>query len=274
MKNFANKIVVITGAGSGIGRALALAFGKLGAKLVLNDYSETTLNETLEKLRALNYSCIHHAVFDVSDEAAMFGFAADIKRDHGKASVVINNAGIAGSAELSVNTPIDIYRRVMDINFYGMLYGCKAFMDQLLENEEGAIVNMSSIYGLMGVPRNTDYCASKFAVRGYTEALSVELYQSPVSVHCVHPGGIKTNILSSLPGNKQLGKFKDRFLTTPPEDLAARIIKGIVKNEPRIVYGNQSFGAWLGSRLLSKRSQDKILWKRFRKILVDKPANR
>tara|TARA_Y100000782_G_scaffold115436_1_gene158396 strand:+ start:378 stop:1211 length:834 start_codon:yes stop_codon:yes gene_type:complete len=267
MKNFVNKIVVITGAGSGIGRALALAFGQLGAKLVLNDYSEDTLNETLQLLNAKNSTCIHHEAFDVANEEAMFAFAKNIQQKHGNVSVIINNAGVSGSADPSYLTPISSYKRVMDINFFGVLYGCKAFMQQLIDQKEGAIVNISSVYGLMGSPSNTDYCASKFAVRGYTEALSVEFHKSPITIHCVHPGGINTNITSSRSGKNNTDEFAARFLKTPPEAIAQRIVKGIIKNEPRIVYGNKSFTAWLGSKFLSKRAQDKVIWNKYKAIL-------
>jgi NAD(P)-dependent dehydrogenase (short-subunit alcohol dehydrogenase family) len=261
MKSFADKIVVITGAGSGIGRALAYEFGRLGARLALNDYSEILLDETLSRIAAQGYSCIHHAVFDVSDEQAMIQFAQEIKQAHGNASVVINNAGIAGGLAPFISTPSSTYKRVMDVNFFGVVHGCKAFMGQLLEEQEGAIVNISSVLGLLVSPSTSDYCASKFAVRGFTEALSLEFHKSPISIHCVHPGGINTGLLASRIGKHTKVEPEGRMLTTPPEDLAKRIIKGIRRNEPRIVYGNQSFGAWLGSKLLPKRLQDKILWK-------------
>lgn len=267
MKSFVEKIVVITGAGSGIGRALALEFGKLGAHLALNDYSETSLTETLALLKSQGYNCIHHAVFDVSDEQAMLQFAEDIKQNHGNASVVINNAGIAGALEPFVVTPSSTYKRVMDVNFFGVLHGCNAFMDQLLAQKEGAIVNISSVFGFLGSPSNTDYCASKFAVRGFTEALSVEFHKSPISIHCVHPGGIKTNITSSRMGKNQARKIEDSALRTPPEHVAKRIIKGIRRKELSIVCGNHSFSAWLGSKLLPRRLQNNILWKLNRKTI-------
>jgi short-subunit dehydrogenase len=266
MKNFQNKKVVITGAGSGIGRALAVAFERHGAQLILNDHSEEGLAETV----ALLTNVLHYQVFDVSDQEAVFAFADTIKARFGCVDVLINNAGVSGSADPAYLTPISTYQRVMDINFFGVLYGCQAFIPQFIENNAGAIVNISSVYGLIGSPSNTDYCASKFAVRGYTEALSIEFHKSPISIHCVHPGGINTNITASRMGNNDTTEFAQKFLTTKPEDMARRIIEGIAKNKPRIVYGNQSFTAFLISRFVSKKLQNKLIWKKYEAILPPK----
>jgi len=270
MKTFVDKIVVITGAGSGIGRALALEFGRLGAKLALNDYAEESLQETVKLATDAGYKCLHSAAFDVSDEQAVFDFAATIKSKHGNASVVINNAGILGSAEPSLLTPTSAYKRVMDVNFFGVLYGCKAFMPQLIEENEGALVNISSVFGFLGSPSNSDYCASKFAVRGYTETLSIEFHKSPISIHSVHPGGINTNITSSRIGRNRDMEAANRVLSTPPAKLARRIIKGIRRKESQIVYGNLSRLSWLTSKLVPRRLQDSLIWNLYKKTLVMK----
>ncbi|WP_420318980.1 SDR family NAD(P)-dependent oxidoreductase [Ekhidna sp.] len=267
MKSFKDKIVVITGAGSGIGRALALEFEKHGARLALNDYNEDGLTETCSLLQNDSEETIYSQVFDVSDEQAMFDFAATIKNRWGNAHVIINNAGISGFTEPLYTTPVSAYKKVMDINFFGVLYGTKAFLPHLVENNEGAVVNISSVFGMIGYPGATDYCASKFAVRGFTEALSVEFHQSPISIHTVHPGGIKTNITDSALNDDPDRDFDDAFLTTPPEKLAKRIIRGIQKGEPRIIYGNQSRQIWLASRFLPKRIQNRVLWNKLRGIM-------
>ncbi len=260
MKTFNNKIVVITGAGSGIGRALALECGKRGARLALNDYAIAGLEETIALLHSQGVKEVHHKVFDVSDEEAMFSFAEGIKQQLGNAHVIINNAGIAGSAEPAYNTPTSTYRRVMEINFFGVLYGTKAFLPQLVENNEGAVVNISSIFGLFGPPSNSDYSASKFAVRGFTEALSVEFHKSPISIHCVHPGGIDTNIAASAISEKDMDNFDTSLLSTPPEDLARRVVKGILKKQHRIIYGNMSGPASIAGRFFPKWLQDRVIW--------------
>lgn len=263
MKTFINKTVVITGAGSGIGRALALEFGRLGARLALNDWNKERLEETVAILREQDIQEVFAKDFDVSDEAAVFAFAEGVREYFGNAHVIINNAGTAGSAAPAYSTPTKVYKRVMEINFLGVVYGTKAFLPQLVDNQEGAVVNISSVFGLFGAPNNSDYSASKFAVRGFTEALSVEFHKSPISIHCVHPGGIDTNIIASAMTDSPTGDFDGKFLTTPPRHLALRIIRGIQRKEARIIYGNQSFQAWIGS-LLPKRLQDKIIWKRLR----------
>ncbi|WP_425391486.1 SDR family NAD(P)-dependent oxidoreductase [Ekhidna sp.] len=267
MKNFNDKIVVITGAGSGIGRALALGFEKQGARLALNDYNDEGLAETLSMLQRNDQDRVYSQVFDVSDEHAMFDFAETIKNQWSNAHVIINNAGISGFTEPFYSTPTSAYKKVMDINFYGVVYGTKAFLPQLVANNEGAVVNISSVFGLIGYPGATDYCASKFAVRGLTEALSVEFHQSPISIHAVHPGGIKTNITDSALNDDPDRDFDDAFLTTPPEKLAKRIIRGIQRGEPRIIYGNQSLQIWLASRFLPKRIQNRVLWNKLKGIL-------
>jgi butyryl-CoA dehydrogenase len=264
MKDFKNKIVAITGAGSGIGRALSMEFGKLGAKLALVDYNPAGLEETVSLLREKGVVEIYTEVFDVSDRKAFFDFADKVKSKWGNAHVIINNAGTSGSFRPAYVTPVEIYRRVMDVNFFGVLNGTQAFLPQLVENNEGAVVNISSVMGLFGPPNSSDYAASKFAVRGFTEALSVEFHKSPISIHCVHPGGIKTNINDSVMTDAPREGFDSKFLVTPPEKLARRIIKGIRKKELRIIYGNESTLAWFGSTFLPRKIQNTVIWNKFK----------
>jgi len=258
MKNFKDKIVVITGAGSGIGRAVAIAFGQKGARLALNDFNKQGLDETFEILKGKNIHQVLTSVFDVSNKESMDEFALTVKRELGNAHIIVNNAGIEGGGEPAYLLDQDTFRRVMEVNFFGVLNGCKSFLPQLVANNEGAVVNISSVFGLIGAPNNSDYCASKFAVRGLTESLAVEFHESPITIHCVHPGGIKTNIAS--------GEFAEQYLTTPPEHLANRIIKGIQKKEVKIVFGRDSFRIWLASNFLPQKLLNTIIWKEVSKI--------
>ncbi|MEL7248114.1 MAG: SDR family oxidoreductase [Bacteroidota bacterium] len=267
MKNFKDKVITITGAGSGIGRALTMEFANRGAQLALNDWSKEGLEETVSLLHAQGIEDVLSKSFDVSDEAAVYAFAEEVKQRFGNAHMIINNAGIAGSAEPVYHTPNSTYRRVMEINYFGVVYGTRAFLPQLVENNEGAVVNISSVMGFFGPPSNSDYAASKFAVRGFTEALSVEFHKSPISIHCVHPGGIDTNIASSTISDKDLDGFDSSILITPPEKLARKIIKGIMRKDPRIIYGNQSLQVWLGNKLLSKRVADWVIWNKLSKMM-------
>ena len=263
MKQFKNKIVVITGAGSGMCRAYALEFARLGARLALNDYDAEGLAETLRQLPQVNTADVLSRAFDVSDADAMFAFAAEVKSRLGNAHVIINNAGIEGAVKPVWATPASSYERVMRINFFGVVNGTRAFLPQLMENREGAVVNISSIFGLVGTPNHSDYCASKFAVRGFTEALMVELQGQPVSVHQVHPGGIATNIARSA-GSQA---FSRKYLSTPPEAIVRRVIRGIQRGEPKIVFGNDSFKTWLGSNLAPQRLLNHLIWRDMKDVI-------
>ncbi|MEX1667130.1 SDR family NAD(P)-dependent oxidoreductase [Zhongshania arctica] len=263
MNNFKNKIVVVTGAGSGMGRAYALEFAKLGARLALNDYDSAGLAETVELLREAGEVELYTATFDVADRAAMAGFADEVKSVLGNAHVIINNAGISGAGKPVWATPLATIERVMGINFYGVVHGTQVFLPQLIENGEGAVVNVSSIFGLIGPPNNSEYSASKFAVRGFTESLMVELHDSPISVHLVHPGGIATNI-ANMPQHQA---FSDKYLSTPPEQIVRHVIRGIRRGTPKIVYGRDSFKTWLGANLVPLRLLNKLIWHDMRKVL-------
>ncbi|MFN0202216.1 MAG: SDR family NAD(P)-dependent oxidoreductase [Bacteroidia bacterium] len=257
------KIVVITGAGSGIGRALALEYGKMGMKLALNDFNAEGLKETQLLLSKQNSIDVFTSVFDVSDKEAMFHFAKEIEHKWGKVHTVINNAGIRGYDIPAYLIDDAKLRRVMDINFYGVVNGCQAFLPHLIENQEGAIVNISSIFGLIGIPNCADYCTSKFAVRGYTETLMAEFHASPITIHCVHPGGINTNISKDANSTK----FKELYLKTPPEKLAQYIIQSVKKNKPRIVYGTSSFRIWLLSNIIPMKIQNMLIWMEAKKTI-------
>ncbi len=263
MKDLNNKIVVITGAGSGMGRAYAHAFARRGSKLALCDYDAQGLAETVEQLGGAEQSQLCHRVLDVSDQAAMQEFAQYVAQQLGNAHILINNAGIEGSAKPSWSTDMDCYRRVMEVNFYGVVYGCQAFLPQLRANSEAAIVNVSSIFGLIGTPNHSDYCASKFAVRGYSEALMAELLDSHIQVHLVHPGGIDTDI-ARQPRSRA---FSQHFLSTKPEAIAAKLIDSIARNRPRLVYGNGSRKTWLGARFVPLRWLTALIWREMRPVI-------
>lgn len=263
MKDFKNKVVVVTGAGSGMGRAYATEFGKLGAKLALNDYEEGPLNETLEILKNQGVSEVYSEVFDVSDKDKMFAFADNVKAKFGNAHVVINNAGIEGAVKSAYDISVEDYRKIMNINFFGVVHGCKAFLPQLVENQEGAVVNVSSVFGLVGTPLNSDYCATKYAVRGYTQSLAIEFEDSPINIHCLHPGGIKTNIVRKEEGRA----FSEKYLTTPPEEIVKHVIKCIRSGKTKIVYGQDSFRMWIASNLVPHQLLNRVVYREFAKVM-------
>jgi short-subunit dehydrogenase len=240
-------VAVVTGAASGIGRALALALAREGMALALADRDEKGLHETaLLVARAGGTASLH--VLDVSDESAVNAFAQDVLREHGRVNVVVNNAGVSifGSVQ---ELATDEIAWLMNINFWGVVYGTKAFLPALLAQPEACIVNVSSVFGLWGPPGQSAYAASKFAVRGFTESLRGELLGTNVHVLTVYPGGIKTAIARSSRvaraadpalAEKSTQTFEERLLTTPPETMAAAIVDGIKKKRDRVVAGAQA----------------------------------
>ena len=235
-----NTVAVITGAASGIGRALAVQLAQAGAQLALADVNEAALQETAQLVPT---KCTTHRV-DVSDEARMQAFVAEVTAAHGRANLVINNAGVAlyGTVEQLSTTDI---AWLMGVNFWGVVYGTKYFLPVLQQQPAAHLVNISSIFGIVGFPGQSAYNASKFAVRGFTEALRHELTGSHVRVSCVHPGGIKTNIARAGRVGENAGavnvpaevaKF-DKLTPTTAEQAAARIVRGIERDEPRILIG-------------------------------------
>lgn len=258
MKNFNDKIVVITGAGSGMGREYAKAFAKLGAVLALNDYDAKGLAQTIELLHQNSYNKkIVHAVFDVSNRKKMYEFAAQTQKELGAAHVIINNAGIQGKSEPIWKIDNEAFEKIMNINFWGVVYGTQAFLPQILSHNEGAVVNISSMFAYTGMPNNADYCASKSAVRGFTEALMVELQESPIQVHLVHPGAIKTNINK----DEKSKELAEKYLTTPPEKVVKDVIHAIKKNKPRVNSGRDAFRVWFISHFLPTKLVSKLIWR-------------
>lgn len=247
MQSLAGKVAVITGAGSGIGRALAQLLAREGCDLALADINSETLHSTAAELHQLGSKVSCHTL-DVADRAAVFAFADDVLSQHGSAYLIINNAGVAVSqsiAELSFSD----FEWIMGINFWGVVHGTKAFLPHLLQNNAGHIVNVSSISGIVSLPSQGAYNASKFAVRGFTEALRQELCHSQVLACCVHPGGIKTNIARAarfyrgIDGKqdaaRSIVKF-DQLARTTPEQAAQAIVTGIKAKRPRILIGQDA----------------------------------
>ena len=245
MKDFKNKVVVITGAGSGIGRALALSFAKSGAKLALNDFNATTLNETYVLAKKENTE-VFESSFDVSNRESMAKFADDVVKHFGQVDVMVNNAGIAIGGYSVHEVDLDLFERVMKINFYGVLYGSHNFIPHLLKRPEAALVNVSSVFGLTGVGLSSAYCASKFAVYGLNQCLWNEHADSNLSIHSVHPGGINTNITqnaidySSVADNSVHDAFQKEFLKLTPDYAAKVIIDGIKKGQKKILIGGEA----------------------------------
>lgn len=248
MKSFNGKVAAITGAGSGIGRALALQLADEGCALALADINDAGLAETVRLLAGKPVK-VTTKKLDVSDRAAMREWAAQTATAHGKVNLIFNNAGVAVAGTVN-GLGYDDYEWIMGINFWGVVYGTKEFLPHLIRSGEGHVINVSSIFGIFAQPSQSGYNASKFAVRGFTESLRQELdiLRQGVSATCVHPGGIKTNIarasrthasLRELTGtDPETGKaeFEKMFRTTPA-DAASTILNGVRRDARRVLIG-------------------------------------
>lgn len=238
MSNINDKVIAITGAGSGIGRALALQLTAKGARLALSDINPDSLQETARLCRSAAQAELTTRLLDVSDRKAVYAWAEEVYLHYGQVNVIINNAGIALSSTIE-DLPYEDFEWLMNINFWGVVYGCKAFLPLLKQSGQGHIINISSLFGLIATPTTSAYNAAKFAVRGFTESLSQELAisQAGINVTCVHPGGIKTNIVSGgrvIPnadwGLVDTAQSSDRFqkiARTSPESAAQQIIAAL-----------------------------------------------
>jgi len=242
-----DKVVAITGAGSGIGRALALRSADLGAILALSDWDEVGLAETHRLVRDRAAREPRTDRLDVRDRQAMHDYASSVRRQHGRVNAIVNNAGVTLLGRFE-EVDHDDFRWVMDVDFWGVVHGTRAFLPHLVESGDGHVVNVSSLFGLMGMPGQTAYNSAKFAVRGFTEALRQELLadRRPVQVTCVHPGGVRTDIVrnaratSSQDQAEVARRFDIRLARTTPEQAADVIIAGVLAHRPRVLVGRDA----------------------------------
>lgn len=260
MKSLDNKVVVITGAGSGIGRALAVEVATRGAVVAISDVNEKGLAETVELAKQAGATEVRADKLDVADRAAFLAYADAVAEQFGRVNVVVNNAGVTMTGDFEDMT-LDEFDWIMGINVNGVVTGTKAFLPHLIASGDGHVVNISSLFGLISMPGQSAYNASKYAVRGFTEALREEMLINghKVGVTCVHPGGIKTGIVrngrsTAHTDNDALEKlFSQRLARMSPEKAAKIIVKGITGNQARVLVGIDAhlihnFGKFTGSR--------------------------
>ena len=263
MTTFTNKVAVVTGAGSGIGRALALALARERAWLALNDVSPDGLAETERLARAAGARDVLTETFSVADRDAVFAFADAVADRYKQVDVVVNNAGIALDAATVEDVTPDDFRAVMDVNFWGVVWGSQAFLPHLEARPRAALANVSSIFGITGIALQAPYCASKFAVRGFTESLRMEAraYAPHLTVTTVHPGGIATSITrnarsagvrSPAERERDMTAF-ERGLVTSPETAAEVILTGIRDRKERVLIGTDARQADALARLMPQR---------------------
>jgi len=262
MKTLEDKVVVITGAGSGIGRALALRAADLGAVLALSDWDEVGLVETAQQVQTRTHREVRTDKVDVRDRDALRAYAASVHEQHGRVNVLVNNAGVALHGDFE-ETSYEDFSWVMDVDFWGVMQGTKEFLPHLIASGDGHLVNISSLFGLVGMPGQTAYNSAKFAVRGFTEALRQEMLLAghPVGVTCVHPGGIKTAIArnaratSSHDSAAVARHFDTKLAKMTPERAAEIILDGVLKNRPRVLVGSDAKAIDWVQRILGARYQ-------------------
>jgi NAD(P)-dependent dehydrogenase (short-subunit alcohol dehydrogenase family) len=264
MQDFRHRACVITGAGSGIGQALALELAGRGARLALSDINAENVAATAEQARARGAEVESYGL-DVASREAVFAHAEEVRARFGAVNLVVNNAGVA-LAKDALDTPIEDYEWIMGINFWGVLYGSKAFLPHLIESGDGYLVNISSVFGLFSVPGQSGYNAAKFAVRGFTEALRQEMLSAghPVGVSCVHPGGVRTAIAKSARSDRNTAQELDdafkKVARTTPASAARTIVRGVERRQARILIGADARVFDAMTRVLGSRYQG-LVWR-------------
>ncbi len=269
MQEFRNKVAAITGAGSGIGRALALDLAKRGTHLALSDIDEAALAETVALCEGFGAK-VSSTRLDVADRDAVFAWAHAVAEEFGTVNLIFNNAGVALGADIS-EMSIEDFEWLMSINFWGVVHGTQAFLPHLKASGDGHVVNTSSVFGLFSVPSQSAYNAAKFAVRGFTDALRMELEieGAPVSATTIHPGGIKTNIAKNsrmsdsaaavAGGRDEVHKQFTKIAMTKPDKAARQIITAVERNRRRALIGPDAKGFDLMSRLPAGLYQSAIV---------------
>jgi len=252
---FAGRVAVVTGVGSGIGRALTYDLAARGAVLAVSDINDSQLDVTAQHARSLG-ATVQADHLDVTDRPAMLSYAEEVVANFGAAHLVINNAGVVHLGDVLGMQFSDI-ERVMDTNFWGVVNGTMAFLPHLIASGDGHLVNISSLFGLIPIPTQSAYVASKFAVRGFTESLRIEMLAAkmPLKVTCVHPGGVNTAIARS--GTRNAASLPEgdsspighKLLRMPPEKAATIILRATSRGRPRVLVGGDARAAYLLSSL-------------------------
>lgn len=244
---FRDKICVVTGAASGIGRAVAINLARQGASVAISDVNDVGLEETRKMMGDHSSNRIRVDRLDVADPDAINRYADAVKESLGDADYVFNIAGLTRVGRFD-ETPLSSFEKIMDVNFWGVVRMTKAFMPQLTATK-GGVVNISSLFGLIGFSGQAHYCASKFAVRGFSETIAQELADKGVRVTSVHPGGVDTSIVRNaevdfLPSDmKEKGEMEQRFkkaAITTPERAAEIILSGTARGKRRVLVGGDA----------------------------------
>lgn len=265
MRTFDDKVVAITGAASGIGRALAVEVARRGALLALADVDETGLAETRRLAHGAGARAIHTSRVDVGDRDAVHAWADDVMATYGRTNAVVNNAGVSLTGPLT-DLGDDDMEWIMGINFWGVVHGTRAFLPHLIASGDGHVVNVSSLFGLVSMPGQSIYNASKYAVRGLSESLRQEMLVDghQVEVTVVHPGGIATGIARSgrfapgVDGVETARRFDTELARTTPADAARTIVRGVLAHKARVLIGADAHAVHNAAKFLGSRYQDLV----------------
>jgi NAD(P)-dependent dehydrogenase (short-subunit alcohol dehydrogenase family) len=248
-------VAVVTGAGSGIGRALALELARRGAHIALCDVDELGLAATTAEVSAHRRVATHAEALDVSDADAVASFAESVRDRFGVVHQLYNNAGIAADSGGVLSTHYQAFDRVLGVNLWGVIHGTKEFLPHLIASGDGRLVNISSINGIFGQGANAAYCTSKFAVRGFTESVRADVLAAghPVQVTVVHPGGVATEIATSAlaharaagahvtaKDHRRVATYNAKLLRMPADKAADIILNGVAANKGRILVGTDA----------------------------------
>ncbi|AQA22509.1 KR domain protein [Rhodococcus sp. MTM3W5.2] len=265
MSEFLGRVAVVTGAGSGMGRTLALGLARRGARLAVSDVDTEGLAATVGLLEELGAE-VRSDRLDVSERESVLRYADAVVEHFGVVNQVYNNAGIAFSGSILESEFKDI-ERVLDVDYWGVVNGTKAFLPHLIASGDGHVINTSSLYGILALPRQSAYNSAKFAVRGFTESLRLEMLAGghPVRVTCVHPGGVKTNVANNAghagptKDAAETALYNEKLLRMSPEKAAEIILDGVAKNRARVLVGNDARGLDLMVRVLGSWYQRPML---------------
>ncbi|WP_078282995.1 SDR family NAD(P)-dependent oxidoreductase [Mycobacteroides franklinii] len=275
MDGFSGKVAAVTGAGSGIGRAVAIELARSGAKVAISDVDAEGLAETERQVKALGAE-VHSDRLNVVERESFLLYADAIKEHFGTVNQIYNNAGIAYSGDVGASPFKDI-ERIFDVNLWGVINGTKAFLPHLIASGDGHVINVSSLFGLMSMPGQSAYNAAKFAVRGFTESLRQEMIigKKPIAVTCVHPGGVKTAIARNATAAEGIdvqaaaAMFEKYLANTSPKAAARIILTAVRKKKPRVLVGPDAKALDMLVRVMGARYQD--LFSVFTALSVPKP---
>jgi NADP-dependent 3-hydroxy acid dehydrogenase YdfG len=263
MDTLQDKVVVITGAGSGMGREMAMLAAGQGALLALSDWDPVSIADTGDRARQRGGRQLRTDVVDVADRGAVAEWAKSVAEEFGRVDMVVNNAGVTVTGDFEEMSYEDL-DWIVGINFYGVVHGTKEFLPHLIASGDGHLVNISSLFGLVSMPGQTAYNATKYAVRGFPESLREEMLVNghPVAVTCGHPGGIKTGIARN--GRKTVSEdaeavdrfFEDKLARMSADKAARIILDGALKKKPRVLVGMDAHAMHHFARLTGARYQD------------------